>query len=315
MTCYAPLKCFRGDKTKTGKREIVFREELARTPEKLELKCGQCIGCRLDNSLSWAVRCIHQAQTMTEENRQSFFLTLTYNDENLPPDGSCNYEHVKKFIKRLRKAGHEFTYVAVQEYGALLSRPHYHLMIFGWEPDDITMIGKSNGEDLFTSDYLQKKWNKGFISIGECTVETAAYLARYCLKKINGKNKDEHYVRDDPLTGIVHRLEPEKICASNGLGKAWIQKYWRDVYPDSRILAWKGEVLKAYSVPRYYDNEYEKIDPEALEEVKLARKKRALANIHNRPDRLEVRHQCQKLRNKKLSRSYEQHENQDFHGL
>jgi len=48
----------------------------------MEIPCGQCVGCRLERSRRWAIRCTHEA-SLQDDN----FLTLTYNDENYK-DGS-----------------------------------------------------------------------------------------------------------------------------------------------------------------------------------------------------------------------------------
>ncbi len=99
MTCYSPIAGYRSRTAGTaGGYGIVFKKEQS-NGQKIEVACGQCIGCRLDKSKEWAIRCVHEAQ-MHEAN---CFITLTYNAENLPSDGSLVKEHFQKFMKRLRK--------------------------------------------------------------------------------------------------------------------------------------------------------------------------------------------------------------------
>ena len=115
MACYTPLKGYRSTElTKNGKRKIVFNRNHGFADLPVTVPCGQCIGCRLERSRQWAIRCTHEA-SLWEKN---CFITLTYNDENLPKDGSLDVTHFQKFMKRLRKkhgAGIRFYHCG--EYG------------------------------------------------------------------------------------------------------------------------------------------------------------------------------------------------------
>ena len=57
--------------------------------EMITLPCGQCIGCRLEYSRQWAIRCMHEA-SMYDDN---CFITLTYDNDHLPSDGSLHKSH------------------------------------------------------------------------------------------------------------------------------------------------------------------------------------------------------------------------------
>lgn len=65
----------------------------------MQVPCGQCVNCRLNHSREWAIRCTHEAQMWD----QNCFITLTYNDENLPEGGTLVRKHLTDFFKRLRK--------------------------------------------------------------------------------------------------------------------------------------------------------------------------------------------------------------------
>ena len=101
MPCYYPLQGWRSKElTKNGKRAIVFDRKKGYVDQPLEVPCGQCIGCRLDRSRDWALRCIHEAQ-LHEDNS---YITLTYDDDNLPANASLDKSDFQKFMKRLRKS-------------------------------------------------------------------------------------------------------------------------------------------------------------------------------------------------------------------
>ena len=113
------------------------------------LPCGQCCACRLNKSRDWATRCVLEAK-MHDEN---CFITLTYNDENLPKDYGLCKEDLTLFFKRLRKnTGEKIRYYAAGEYGDLYGRPHYHACLFGWKPKDLVFYKYSNGIPLYWSD-------------------------------------------------------------------------------------------------------------------------------------------------------------------
>ena len=86
MPCYHPLTGYYAREVNdTGKRSLVFSVDKALVDVPVQVPCGRCIGCRLDRSLSWAVRCIHEA-SLYDEN---CFITLTFDDKYLG-DGSLH---------------------------------------------------------------------------------------------------------------------------------------------------------------------------------------------------------------------------------
>lgn len=151
--------------------------------------CGKCIECLLQYSTEWAFRCSLEASLY----KDNCFLTLTYNDANLPVGASLCKSDLQLFIKLLRKevARKEevtFTYFACGEYGALNNRPHYHLIIFGWKPKDLVYFFTDNKskENVFQSPQLSRIWHKGFVSVGEnITLDTAKYCAKYLQKQVD----------------------------------------------------------------------------------------------------------------------------------
>ena len=56
MGCDSPLKGF-VDRDTGG---LTFKREMS-NGEKMEVGCGQCLGCNLDYSRMWAMRITHEA--------------------------------------------------------------------------------------------------------------------------------------------------------------------------------------------------------------------------------------------------------------
>ncbi|AXL14753.1 replication initiator protein [Microviridae sp.] len=307
MPCFRPIEAWRTtEDTPNGKKAIVFQKS-ARSTHSILLPCGQCIGCRLAKSQEWAIRCVHEAQSHT----QNSFITLTYNDEHLPSDGSLIKSHFTDFMRKLRyeiRKQPTFNSKTVRffmcgEYGENFSRPHYHACLFGIDFPDKEIFRESEGIITWQSELLTDIWGYGFTTTGELNFHTAAYTARYITKKITGDKAEDYYQTTHPITGDIIDLQPEYANMSRmpGVGKNWYKKYTTDVFPSDFLI----HDNKKIKVPRYYEKLYD-LDEGDIEELKLRRNKKAARQLkNNTPERLHVREKLQNLKFKQLSRSYE----------
>lgn len=170
----------------------------------IDIPCGQCLACRLNHAKEWSDRCLLEANY----HKSNYFVTLTYNNDNVPTstyideNGEIHYcqtlrkKDFQLFMKRLRKALKKdnkplIKYLACGEYGSQTKRPHYHAIIFGLQLDDLCFHSRTKkGCNIFTSEFLNKIWPFGFVSIGEATKDSMGYVARYTTKKINLTDND-----------------------------------------------------------------------------------------------------------------------------
>lgn len=292
MPCFTPLQAYQ-----RTDGQVVFTErgDIYRA---LELPCGQCIGCRLERSRQWAMRCIHEASL----HKQNCFITLTYDSENLPTHGQLVYRHFQLFLKRLRKMTHpaKVRFFMAGEYGEQLGRPHFHSILFGYDFPDKQLI-KRGDNALYTSSTLEALWPYGFSSIGAVTFESCAYVARYCLKKITGREAKNHYAFTDAETGEILSYTPEfcRMSLKPGIGSPWLQQYVNDVYPSDTLII-NGKETKP---PKYYDRLFKKQYPDDFEYIQFERELNAqLYKDDNSPERLAVKHQVAQARAKLSSR-------------
>lgn len=301
MPCYHPLLGYRARVVgESGKRAVVFNPRDGFPDFPVVLPCSQCLGCRLDRSEAWAIRCMHELHFHVH----SMFLTLTYSDEHLPLGGTLVKRHFQEFMYRLRRhVKTRVSYFQVGEYGERTRRPHYHALLFGYSFPDQKFLKKTPQDDpLYTSDTLDRLWGKGNCWIGAVTFQSAAYCARYIMKKVTGERAAEHYtVVDD--RGEMHCLVPEYITMSlkPAIGKRWIQRYWRDVYPDDFVVVGG----KKRGVPAYYDKYLQEVAPTLYESVRLARMARGRLpeqRLDSSPWRLEVREEVRAARISTLKR-------------
>jgi hypothetical protein len=296
VPCYSPLKGFKS----RHNGGLTFRRSES-AGEKMDVACGQCIGCRADRTRTWAARMVHEAQ-MHEDN---CFITLTYDDEHMPRlftdgPGTLVKEHFQKFMKRLRKrfAPRNIRYYQCGEYGDQLERPHYHACLFNFDFPDKELLHQNEGNFLFFSKSLSELWPYGFSTVAEFSFDSAAYVAGYCLKKITGNMSHEHYLRCDEY-GVAYWLEPEYSTMSRrpGIGKEWFDAYKDDVFPSDDVpVPGKGMFKKA---PRYYETLLAAESPEDLELVKELRKQfRAAHGDEYTPERLMAKYKVHQAKDK-----------------
>lgn len=182
-------------------------------PMYILVPCGKCLLCRNKKAKAWATRCI--CETMSHDE-QPYFVTLTYNDTNLPLSG-LDKQEVQRFFKRLRirfeRKGFScyIRYIAVGEYGSNYHRPHYHIIF--WNLPKMTDFSYDLNNAMVCS-MLQDAWSKriskkryekltdvekyvqldkngkplyyerlGFVHVKRAHDNTAAYLTKYILKE------------------------------------------------------------------------------------------------------------------------------------
>lgn len=157
--------------------------------------CGKCLACRINKRREWTVR------LMQEEiySSSSLFVTLTYDEDNVPFDDNGNMsvckQDVQLYLKRLRKKyGEGIRYMINSEYGEL-GRPHYHGIFFNLPKDLIMSDAKKIVRKLrgrvsisYHSLAFQSVWGKGNVEFSDATKERCGYTAKYFVSR---KDVDE----------------------------------------------------------------------------------------------------------------------------
>lgn len=222
---------------------------------------------------------MHEAQ-MHEAN---CFITLTYDDKHVST--SLDYKDFQTFMKRLRKAHGKVRFFMSGEYGSEFNRPHFHACLFGLDfaEDRVFLKETSAGGRIFRSPRLEALWPHGFSSIGDVTYESAAYIARYVIKKVSGDPKEKHYESFDIYTGEITTRTPEfgHMSLKPGIGLAWLRKYWRDILGVGSLVV-DGRRVK---VPRYYMDYLSTVAPIAVAELEHASIMNSLSTEGDRTER------------------------------
>lgn len=232
----------------------------------------------------------------------SSFITLTYSDEHVPYGGVLHYRHFQLFMKRLRKAMGPTRFFMCGEYGETFRRPHYHAALFGRFFDDRYPWRKSSaGFQLYRSALLESFWDFGGAEIGDLTFESAAYIARYCTKKITGDAAEAHYAKLVPETGEVISVPPEfgRMSLRPGIGSDWLDKFRSDIIPrDAVVMNGRQVPIPRFYLDRLTEDEKSSYDLRRYEALPLD-------SIDGRADRLRVREICARAAFNTIPRSLE----------
>lgn len=181
-----------------------------------------------------------------------------------------------------------------------LGRPHFHACIFNWDFPDKILWQTRDDINLYRSKILEKLWPQGYTSVGALTFETAAYTARYIMKKINGEAALDHYQRFDENTGEITLLQPEFTLQSRrpGIASDWFKKYKSDL--DKDFITMRGIKMRP---AKFYDRLYDKIDEFGFDLIKEKRRIQMDPNDpENFTDRLRVKEKIKLKKLKQLKR-------------
>lgn len=264
------------------------------------IPCKQCIGCRLDYSKDWATRIMLECQNFRPE--ECWFITLTYDDEHIPENEtfeindetgeiigdyigwSLKPKDLTDFLKRLRehwKRKHnidKIRFFGCGEYGGQTQRPHYHLCVMGL-PITKNMLQhyKYNkmGQEIYICEEVEKIWGKGYAPIGSVTWESAAYVARYMLKKQKGPSAKDFYGRQGKLPEFT------RMSRRPGLAHDYYTQNRDKIYKNDEIIL-MGKKARTVKPPKYYDTLFDLDNPEEYKKIKEERERRAEQAKKNR---------------------------------
>lgn len=190
--------------------------------------CGKCPNCIARRVSQWSQRLVQQDR----DSEQAWFITLTYDNENVPLTKKkfmtvCKKD-VQDFFKRLRYYSPKLPkikYYAAAEYGSDTKRPHYHVILFNAHPDSVLLA-----------------WGMGSVYFGSVTAASVGYSLKY----ISKKGQIPMHANDDRV--------PEFALMSKGLGKGYlteeaIQWHYADMMNRMYIPMIGG---KKVAMARYY---------------------------------------------------------------
>lgn len=281
MVCFSPLKGYRSRKINpdTHKRPVVFSPSQGYPDMPVVVPCGKCLGCLMTKAFYWSVRCVCESVDYDE----CYFLTLTYDDDNLPDGRNLCRAHVQGFVKRLRYyfRNYRLRVFYCGEYGEKRHRPHYHMIVFGLplKKENILLyaVDKSKrGNVNYGCPFLDKIWKHGFTRVGSFSSNSASYVAQYTLKKNSGTMAAFLSKKEvKPFIGMSNRP---------GLGYDFFMRFHTDIYRRKFFHPIPNQDAIVCRIP-YFDRLLEKhFKVEWFKYVELPRRKRLAECIHRYHD-------------------------------
>ena len=340
-----------------------FRNYFDENMEYQFLPCRKCIECRKDYASEWSVRCAHEFQI----RKQASFITLTIDDTKAHL--FLEEKNLKRYCKRCVKGnryikypisytlckgmlldelkkirdvlykryGIKIRYFGCGEYGSENDRPHYHILIFGYNFPDKNFIELSKkGVPIYHSLELQDLWKYGLATVQDVNHKACMYTAKYCMKKMrfhDHVSEIEYYYGREPEFLIMSKGNCQsnrcpfiddiiknckgmkslrdlnnpycKFCdkTRGGIGYDWFLKYKNDVLKIGYVTL---DGVK-YPIPKYYlsvlkltdKEEYDKYKVKALDHIDELDK----IQFNNKSqERLDVRNKINKKQLSLLSR-------------
>lgn len=240
------------------------------------VSCGQCIECRINYSRSWMVRMMCESHNW----KTTSFLTLTYRDANLSfGDKAATLvpRDLQLFIKRLRKRlGFRVSFYACGEYGDVTSRPHYHVILFGYDfaKDRYPVRKTKSGYPMYRSPLLDSIWQNGDAFVCDATHETMQYTAGYVLKKLTGQMA-EHY------TQLGIHPEFSRSSRNPAIGLSFYRRYHKEFMSHDFLRISDFQT----SIPSYFNRLFKRDNYYSYELIKFLRLNKANESDRNSPER------------------------------
>lgn len=219
MRCLLPITIKRSD------ADYVTRKQLGEEVTKFtKVPCGKCVNCLQNYINQWSFRLQVEADYYYERNQEVNFVTLTYADEHLPPNG-VDKQEIVKFHKRLRK-NYQLTdmkYILISEYGPHGQRPHYHAIYFG-----------------VPSISFEQIWKNGFVEVSPLLPERINYVCSY------------HVLKN---FFVPEGQNPNFRLMSKGLGLDGFDKYLNNAHINDWNFVFDSNLFKV-SLHRYYKENF-----------------------------------------------------------
>lgn len=263
--------------------------------------CRKCLPCLLKRQKAWVSR-------LTEELRNhdyNYFVTLTYNDDNVPVDDNgemCfDKQQLIKLNQDMRKRFQQgyitnpvkdsllgsparlelpsdihYKYYITSEYGPSDSgthRPHYHGVWYGM-PESLPLV-----EVLFRT-----LWPYGFVSVFPAEDGAAGYISKYLVT--DGVGKDAYHGNGMPPFALMskglglsyavrmgdwHRADPKRMYTQYRGSRGTMDRYLKKkIFPEEVLSPLADEFIQEHDALRvkyaYFQSEHPELYKRLLQE-------------------------------------------------
>lgn len=265
--CDSPLTAYRDE---FG--AVVFNEDKA-AGASFPIPCGRCMGCRIRRRQDWTLRGLLEAQMQRRDGFETFFFTLTQDEDHAEQWSDLSLRDVQLFVKRLRfRFGPGVRFQSLGEYGGGAGRAHYHQTVFGLQIPDLVPLSKRAARgQWFESAVITELWGRGHVAIALATEQTIAYVASHQTKDLSGTYSESGaFFVVDPLTGEARKRRAPFRTQSNrpGIGARFFEEFGEDLWRNPKGFPVDGSLRP---IPSYFLSKLKERDPEAWRQVVLLR--------------------------------------------
>ena len=220
------------------------------------IKCGKCDECRKEKMLEMKNR----LKKELNKGEPAFFLTLTYDEQHIK---NLNKRDIQLFLKRMRKKN-KLRYFYVGELGEETKRPHYHMIIFSKEPEDLEecIEQTKKGFKQYKSKKIQTLWQNGLIRISKMELPLIGYICKYMLKNCNNKEFISGWSRRPPIGINPGTIEKDILKKQRTKAE---KKYYKRRY---------GEIPKNENEEEEQELKIENIEKNKIKYIDYLRQKR-----------------------------------------
>ena len=207
--------------------------------------CGKCYACLSARRRQWLFRLKQESL----HSKFTFFITLTYNDEN--NNNHLRKEDLHNFLRRIRR-DHGVKYYSIGEYGTRTKRPHYHIILFVKDSESSLSEETRRYNWIY---YIRSKWNLGNVVVSEANVKRLNYICHY-------HTRPKRIELPDGTLG-------ETFCLmSKGIGLQFMTPENLEIIKTRKkkdVFDLEGQTI---TLPRYYRKKFDIEPPEPMYDTK-----------------------------------------------
>lgn len=269
----------------------------------IQVPCNHCWSCQLKYSAEWATRIMKESEkydnnyyiTLTYDPEHVPIASETsweqYDPDPDDPHGgkiktiqvrendgtwpyTLNPSDMDTFLNTLRKNFERRGYKGIKyfycgEYGTKNQRPHYHIILMNCPLEEASFYEPEIDENWkahWKSKELDRLWGKGIVDVAELEWSCAAYVARYCTKKLD--------LSGDKTVYLENGRFPEFIRMSKSIGMDYFNDHYKEIYKNDELImkTIKGNA-GSIKPPRAWDRKLKEIDPKLYNIIKKSREK------------------------------------------
>lgn len=219
--------------------------------------CGRCPECLKAKQRAWFVRFKYEENYYRRKgDYRTWFVTLTYNEENIPSTRLRAVKDWQAFLKQIKRKVYDTPrFYLTSENGSLHGRLHFHALLFG--------VPVCLGDADYISSLISSCWHRGFVSARYAVGKDFNYVSKYVTKDVDPFRSEsswrtiQTFSKRPPLglRGLssasmdYYNSRLDNVCHFDGYSYALPRYLATKVYSEENMIERRSEYLKYRGVP------------------------------------------------------------------